>query len=212
MARSHARIATSIWADADFARLRETEQRAYLLALSQPGVSYAGVVSFTLRRWEGLASDSTTTRLRKAFLALQERLYVLIDEQTEEMLLRTFLRYDGIMGNPNVAKASVAAYKSIHSPVIRGAWLAELRRMNVEPKQDEKWAKGWAAGLQDLLTDPLPYGFPNPLLDPFPEWLEYARAAPAPTPSPVLTTTCEHGCESPSRCALCRSALRSVSA
>ena len=208
MARTWGRIATRIWADPDFIALREAEQRAFMVALSQSSLSHAGVLSFTLRRWEGLASDSTVARLRKAFLSLQQQLYVLIDETTEEMFLRTFLRHDGILANPNVATASAAAYDGIHSPAIRGAFLVELHRLNADPHPDPKWDKGWSTSLGDLLTKPFPKGFPDPLLDHLPEWCEYARAAPTPSPSPVFPTACDHGEPEPSRCPLCRVASR----
>lgn len=202
MARTHGRIGTGIWADGDFTALTEAEQRAYFLAISQPGLSFAGVVSYTLRRWEGLAADSSIARLRKTFASLQRRLYVLIDPATEEMLVRSFVKNDGILSNPNVSKAAVTAYRGIHSPVLRGAFVVELRRLNAAA-QEPGWEKGWSAGLDNLLSEPLPEGFPNPLLEGVPEWSEYARAAPTPTCKP-LPTACPHGADKPSLCGLCR--------
>lgn len=206
MARAHGRILTSIWAPGSgFTDLTELEQRAYMMALSQPSLTYAGVLPYTLRRWEGLARDSSIARLRKAFNALQTRIYVLVDEDTEEMFLRSFVKNDGILGNPNVARASVKDFDAIHSPAIRGAFLGELTRLSLDPERGSGDNKGWGP-LGELLSQPLPEGYPQCLDKCSPEWSEYARAAPMYLPLNAYPTACAHGSEEPSRCALCRHA------
>jgi hypothetical protein len=190
MARDHGRIRHAIWANDDFRALPEAAQRAYMLAVTQPDLSFAGVVPFTLRRWTRLASDSTPAALREAFRLLEQApSFVIIDEDTEELLLRSFLRNDGILDSPNVAKASVKAFRDIHSPMIRDAWLLELHRLAAEVPRPGS-PKTWTDALDYLLAEPFTVGsgmVPVTLLEGLPPTLPsvraHVRAAPAPAPA-----------------------------
>jgi hypothetical protein len=193
VARTHGRIQHRIWQDGDFLALTESAQRFYMLALSLPDLSYAGVVPFTVRRWAKLAADSSQSRIRKACQALVTARFVLVDEDTEELMLRSFVRHDGILDNPNVSIAAVKDFRSIHSPLLRAVFLVELRRLHDEGEgRPEVWAGG---RLGDLLVEP----YPEPLPEALPEALGVAlplglaqaldvRArtpSPSPTPAPA---------------------------
>ena len=54
MARDHARVLVSIWGDDDWRDLPAAAQRIYIVALSQPGLSYAGVTPYLPGRWANL--------------------------------------------------------------------------------------------------------------------------------------------------------------
>jgi len=156
MARDHARIKCSIWDDPDFVALPSSAQRTYFLALSQPGLNYAGVVPYTPGRWSRLATDTTPAVIRKNIRVLEDAGFVFLDEGTEELLIRTFVKHDGIMRLPNVAKAMVKAARGIVSPVVREAFSDSLRCLHSErlahPDGDER---GWEVeGVSELLGRP----------------------------------------------------------
>src|SRR5699024_3338647 len=50
MARDHGRILTAIWSDDDFRRLTVGAQHLYLMLVTDPGLSYAGVTDWRPNR------------------------------------------------------------------------------------------------------------------------------------------------------------------
>jgi hypothetical protein len=219
VARDHGRLRVVVWSDDDFRALSLDAQWAYFAALSQPGVSYAGHVPYTVRRWSGLATDMTATRVRRAVRLLEDRRFVVVDESTEELLIRSFLKHDGILTSPNICKATVKAFRTISSTRLRTAFLVELRRLHNGPQEDH-WEKGWPS-LAPLLTEPLPEGLPEPLPEGFPEGFEegsrvrdvaHVGAPPFPSPSqspsPDPLPPCPHDDpEGPDACPICRTPL-----
>lgn len=169
MARDYGRLRTSIWSRRDFTDLLEAEQRMYALLLSQDGVSYCGVLAYTPRRWAGLAKDSTEAKVRKAVTGLVAKRYVIVDEATDEILVRSFIRHDGTLTMLNVAKSAAKAWHAIHSSRLKGHVLLELHRLKQGP-QGDKWEQGWPA-FQPLLEEPLDPYFPEGLPEGFGEGL-----------------------------------------
>jgi hypothetical protein len=91
-----------------------------------------------------------------AYAAARAAGYVVVDDGTEELLIRTFVKHDGIMRLPNVAKAMVKAARGIVSPVVREAFCSSLRDLHRErldkPDDDER---GWTVdGVAELLGGP----------------------------------------------------------
>lgn len=198
MARDHGRIKWAIWSDGDFRKLKGEEQRLFLLALTQPGLSYAGVVPFTLRRWQQLASDSTPAKLRKAVKALCEARYVVVDEDSEELLIRSFVRNDGLLDSPNIVRAFVTDFSAICSPLLRAVVVCEVWRLSSEyPRlgNDRSWSEVLEPWLAETLQGTFREGFTGTLTETHLQTLESveketlaltissARAAPAPAPS-----------------------------
>lgn len=157
MARSHARILTSIWADPDFLALTADAQRVYIVALSQPQVSFCGVVAFTERRWASLAADTNPDRIRDALAELEACRFVMTDHHTDEVFIRSFVANDaGLLSTPNVLRAMVTDYSSILSPRLRKAflweWHSKLAR-RVDPGEKAS-TKQWQRGLAAIATLP----------------------------------------------------------
>ena len=97
MARDHGRVLVQIWSDPEWIQLTEAAQRAYILALSQPDLSYAGVLATRYKRWSGFAANSSVTKIRRAVRELEDAGFVMVDDDTEEMWIRTFVKHDGIL-------------------------------------------------------------------------------------------------------------------
>lgn len=174
MARTHARIYAAIWQDAQFIALPAEAQRVYMLALSQPGVSFCGVVSFTARRWAHMAQDSTPETVRAAVAVLECHGFVIVDEDAEELWIRSFVRHDGVLESPNLVKRMWKDVPAIYSTDIRSAFLRSL--------PDAAWTDESKAYTQPVI-EPSPNPLPNPSDNP----QLMGLATPVPSPSPVPT-------------------------
>lgn len=119
MARGHGRILASIWEDEDFIALDEGEQRMYQFLLSQPNLNHAGLLPMTLRRWARKARGLTVGTLESRLDALEARRFTVMDTDTEELLIRSFVRNDGVWKQPKVMGAMVSGAQEILSRKLR---------------------------------------------------------------------------------------------
>lgn len=138
MARTAAYFKTSIWSD-EFRALPSAAQHLYISIWTSAGLSYAGVADWRPSRLAKVSADLTAEKVIEAGLILHHGLYIVVDEETEEVLIRSFIRNDGLMDQPNVAAAMVRDYAKIASPAIRGVIVYELQRLFVEAPE----LKGW---------------------------------------------------------------------
>ena len=143
MARDHARLKTAIWSDKDWIELSPNAQRVYLLAVSQADISYAGVVPYLPRRWAALSAKTNVPAIRRAVSELEAAGYVVVNEDTQELLIRTFIKHDRVLAVPNVARAMVNAWRAILSAHLRDVVVAELARTYLATAEEDR-EKGWA--------------------------------------------------------------------
>lgn len=131
MARNYGRFTTTIWRDPDFTRLTRAQQAVYFMLCTQPEVTAAGTLPLTLRRWANSASDDSPATLRDELEALEDGGHIVIDEDTEELLIVKFIKFDQGWYNekrwPLVA-AALAATASVH---IRDTAVDELVRLTL---------------------------------------------------------------------------------
>lgn len=151
MARDHARIYTSIWSDPEFRELPVGQQHMYFLLLSQPRVSFAGLLDYMPVRLAKLSAKATVRSVSATVSALEGRGFVVVDEETGELLIRTFIRHDGLLASPNVTKAMVKDFQAILSPTIRDIVVEELSRAH----EGDSTLKGWPAVRE---SSPVLYG------------------------------------------------------
>lgn len=147
MAREYAKLKSCIWSDPEWTRCTDNAQRIYCLAFSQPDITYAGVVPYRPRRWASMAKNTTVAAVRRAIAELEAAGFVIIDPSTEELLIRTFVRHDGVLAVPNMARSMVKAYRGILSEHLRSVVLRELAR-DYAASDDESREKGWAVVMQ----------------------------------------------------------------
>lgn len=184
MARGHGRILTSIWEDEDFNHLDEQQQRMYLFLISQPNLNHAGLLDLTLRRWSRKARGLTVAELEKRIAALEETRFVVVDDDTEELLIRSFVRNDGVWRMPKVMGAMVSGALEISSRRLQQALLAEMDRiplgeLNGEPAKLRNGTEGPSIR-QQIAThiDTLRRAFHDPNPDP----TERGSVTPSDTP------------------------------
>lgn len=154
MAREYARIWLSIWSDFEFGQLDTRSQWLYMALISQPGMTTAGVQSYSVKRWAGLAAGLTVRQVETAVAALERGRLVVVDRDTEELLIRSHIRYDRPLRTANVAKALARTWAQIMSPELQKVILTELQRLHRE-EGGNGWP-GWKVPeIQDLLHRPL---------------------------------------------------------
>lgn len=142
MARRYSQIAADIWKNEDFRKLSAGAQRLYMILFSQADISPAGVLPMTVKRWASYAPDTTEDDIRAAIDELSDALFVVPDHETEELLVRSFVRWDGGHKNPKRLIAIGMAYRSVTSYPIDRALTREFTRLGVS-----------FDGLSDSLSD-----------------------------------------------------------
>jgi hypothetical protein len=156
--------------------------------LCEPTVNQAGLGALRVSRW-ARELEFTVAETEKAMQELDEQRYVLVDPETEEILVRTLVRNDGVADQPNVLWAAVRAALMIVSPRLRREMAAELRRL--PPQRPDKVTKTGRVfvhadphAVADELDPPhpdAPNGGDNPVDNPPPEGIENpSRTLPEP--------------------------------
>lgn len=144
MARDHSRIKLSIWDDDDFLGLKSSEQHAYFVLKSHKGLSRCGVVTYIPSHFEHLARDLTPTKFTTAVKGLRAARFVVVDDRTQELLVRSYVRHDGVFDRENMGKAVGTAFNAVVSRRIQRAVGDELARYMTERPDLPGW-KGLAA-------------------------------------------------------------------
>lgn len=130
MAQDHARFKTSIWTDEDFIALPVGSQRAYLMIATQPEVTLCGVIQPAFKRWAGFAPDSKLENVEDSVMTLRDRNFVVIDDLTDELLIRSFVRHGVALNSPNAIVGMSQAFATIHSKDLQKVVIQELRKVD----------------------------------------------------------------------------------
>ncbi len=142
MAHEFARYLTSTHFDPGWSRLTTTEHDCFMALVSSPDITWAGVVPYLPRRFARFATDLTPAKVERVWRDLADARLIVIDQETEEIAVRSFLRNDGVLSQPNIAVAFGRAMAVVSSPRLRAAILAEASLLYVEHRTD--WAASWA--------------------------------------------------------------------
>lgn len=148
MAGDYARIKRSIWIDDDFLDRSPVAQWLYFHLLTSD-LSLAGVADWRPKRVVPKAAGLTLDLVEAAAREMEDELYLIIDEDTEEVLVRSFIRHDGLLKQPKMGVAVAKAYGSIASRNLRSILVHELQRL----QYDEPKLNGWDS-LSDILQKP----------------------------------------------------------
>lgn len=139
MARDHARIWLDIWSDDDFLALTAGAQWLYFNRVTSPSLSFAGVGDWRPARIAAAAADASSYEVEVAAAELQAGEFILVDPCTEEVLIRSWAKHDGLIQSPNMAKALARDHALIASPVLRAVLVNQLIRL----KRSQPDLKGW---------------------------------------------------------------------
>lgn len=150
MARDHARIYTSIWNDPTWRKLDQAAQHTYLMVLSQPRLSYCGTLDFFPSRLASQVAGLTESKVRTAIRTLEKLKYLIVDRDTHELAVRSYVRHDGVLNRRNMGNAVGRALGTVVSQPIRDVILHELGRLYA----DDQTLAGWD-GFKDY--DPIAF-------------------------------------------------------
>ncbi|MEU5425148.1 hypothetical protein AB0H73_06015 [Streptomyces olivoreticuli] len=188
MARGHGRIQSAIWDDPDFLTLTAGEQRLFLFLISQPSLTHAGLLPLTPRRWAQKARGLTPSDVDHHLQALARARFIVVDHNTEELLIRTFMRHEGIWKQPRVMGSMAAGALSISSVHLRRALRGELDRIPLDQLNASPPRGRSAPSIRDqiaqhieALREALEQGDATPSAG--------GQAPPSPTPSPLPSGT-----------------------
>lgn len=131
MARSYARIMTAIWRNREFRALPSEPQRVFLLLVSQPDITAVGVLPLTIRRWADMSADSTPAIFERALRVLEERRFIVVDWDTEELLVRSFVKWDAGYNNRKRKPVIEAAAGEVGSLLVLRALAVEFDRVGL---------------------------------------------------------------------------------
>ena len=159
MSRTHARVDTTIWANQDWRALSAGAQWTYLMILSQPDLSHAGTVTFNPTKWSKSASGLALGHIESRIDELAASRFIVYDDETFEVLIRSFIRNDGVAKQPKVLMSACRAARSTVSPLIRAELAYELSRVD-EPKYAHA-AELLAKTLADLAPEGAPESSPS---------------------------------------------------
>jgi hypothetical protein len=141
MARDRANIRVDMWADEDWRKLSMGAQHLYQLILTHASLSYAGVGDWRPARLAALTRDRTAADVRRDGAELQAAAFVYVDEETEEIVVRSFIRHDGLLKHPRLPVSMANDYAAIASETIRAGVAYEVQKLAVEQPELGAWSK-----------------------------------------------------------------------
>lgn len=165
MARDHARLRLDIWSDPQWRSLPMPSQWLYTYLLSSPGLSYAGVADWRPRRIAKFAANINPEDVELAAYYLEaprddHAPFLIVDRDSEEALIRTFIRHDRIMSVPNVAIACAKAWQDTASETLREVIAWEVQHLYADHPEMPAFQESAASWL--WLQEMLEYDVTNP--------------------------------------------------
>lgn len=141
MAREKASINISIWGDADFRKLTASAQSLYFKLMSHPKLDYCGVVEFHPGRLAAMTLEQTPDDVIVAAQELSDNFWCVFDQSTDEVMVRGFLRHDGVLLQPRLVVSATKDYAAIASNKIRAVVVHEIQRFKRERPDLPGWEK-----------------------------------------------------------------------
>lgn len=198
MARDFGQVKLSIWNDDDFLDLTPGAQHLYIVLLSSPGLSWVGVNDWHPGRLASRAKGWTKQEVIAAAGELVRSRFIVIDPDTDEVLVRSFVRNDGFMKQPNLATSMARAFSVVGSRLLQGVIVHELQRL----KREQPDIAGWRSEEARVVVGKRaidPHDHPSydpsvdpsidPQIDPSVEGERHPSVDPSIDPSPTTATT-----------------------
>lgn len=146
------------WGDRDFKTLTATEQLLYVKLISQSDISLAGVLTLAPVRWATQTAGMDVEDVSRDLAGLARRNYVLIDAETQEVLVRSYVRNDLGWKSPRTMIGIANAIGRILSPRLRVAIARELGRLDTDALSstiNEKTGRSTREVVESIIGDVL---------------------------------------------------------
>lgn len=129
MANSAGMLKESIWRDKDFRALPRTAQATYAQILSQKDLDRAGMQPLHITKLAKGCDEITEDDIRADLAILEDRRYVFIDEDTDELFTRSYMRHSEVTKYPQYLKSALRCARMVASLKLRHELAIELRRL-----------------------------------------------------------------------------------
>lgn len=180
MARDHERTNLDIWGDDDWLDLSPEAQHLYFVLKTDPNLTYCGSGEWHPGRIAARAKGWTAASVETAAAELSGSagIFVIVDPDTNEYLLRSWIKHDGLWRIPNMSVSMVNARAALASRTLRGVVVHEVKKLAKHFPEIGSWDR---PAVQKMLSqrdiDPAE-------LEPF---TPSATPGVAPAPTPDLT-------------------------
>lgn len=207
MARStgkdHSEINLAIWGDDDWLNLTPPAQHLYFVLWTSPQLSYCGAGEWHPGRIAAMSKGWTVQSVEAAAAEISRELFLIIDTNTEEFLLRSWIKHDGLWRKPNMAVSMANARAALASRTLRGVVVHEVQKIKARNEADAKAnsdvivSAGWQReAVKELLSQK---AIDPATLEPFTPRLTPTPTPPlTPGPTPGLTVRRGDGVNPPS--------------
>ena len=135
MAKTYAKVNLAIWQDPEFRRLPLGAQHLYLFLWTHSTLSYCGVAEWNPKRIQAFTEGWTAADVAEAARCLEARLFIVTSPDTDEVLLRSWVRHDGLLKEWRMGIAFAKAYVTVASRELQQVIVHEgllLRRRQPE--------------------------------------------------------------------------------
>lgn len=166
MPREFAKTNLEMWSDPDFRALPPAAQHLYLVLWTSPDLSYCGVHDWRPGRLAARSAGFTGEHIQKVADSLIARHFLVADLETEEILVRSWARWDGLLKQPRMAVSYATAYAVVASTTLRAVLVHETQKMRKRHPDLACWKDQRVAGIlehpsvsaKDLPTPEDPFG------------------------------------------------------
>lgn len=119
MARSYARIDVQRFHDEDWRALTLPQKAVFDMMLTHPKLSLCGALDLKYGSLCGYAPELDVDALSGILDALVDARFIAVDWDTDEAVIRTFVRHDGVLQNQNLGRGMWSAWVAVESPTLR---------------------------------------------------------------------------------------------
>lgn len=139
MAREHANIRLDMWGDDDWRALSRDAQWLYELLLTHPKTNRAGVSEWHPGRLSLMASSTAPADIVNMAAELVRGWFIVVDEMTGEVVIRSYIKHDGVLKQPNMTTTMANDWAGLASTVIRGVIAHELHKLQAADPDAPAW-------------------------------------------------------------------------
>lgn len=129
MANAAGMLKESVWRDKDFRALPRTAQATYCELISQKDLDRAGMQPLQVSKWAKGCDEITDADIWADLKMLESRRFVFVDEDTDEVLIRSYMRHAEVARYPNILKNALRCATLVASEKLRHELAKELRRL-----------------------------------------------------------------------------------
>jgi hypothetical protein len=129
MARTFAQFQLRIWVDEEWLALSMEAQHLYSLLISQEDCGPSGLIPLRPRRWAKLSGNGSVDKVLSALTELDNTAFLVVDIETAEVLVRTFIRNGENYKHVRLLRMALAQAERVESPRIRSALGQELAKL-----------------------------------------------------------------------------------